>query len=920
MTIKLSVTRRTVGVSILVLAALCLAPAPAAAQFCGVPPCITVTNPSNPAGVSASFQPTTTGVSVNILYDPDGEGPNPGSINLNGSGITTDSTIEIKANTAVGVEPRVVLSSGFMVERWDTAANKVQNGDGSWTVTIKVKPRAVSYTAGTCNPFSCDTNATNDFPAMAIVTISSMEEAGIDASFRTAANGAYISTSGQYFSNPSSTQIANPNNPNAPTTVLQFQVGAPHCKAAGTPDPGNGCPTSELNKTGAFQFRAPAGLIALLGTDAATLAQGSSVTVGGASQPIKPPVQDSDGGLTFESDTPLFSFSTPTVQVSKAAAPAPGPIVPANLTISPTTAVLPPGPTNVIIRGSGFLTGAGVRVNGESAIDATVINSERIEAVLPVLVAGVAEVIVINPNGQIASVAGGFTYPLTLTAISPTSGPMGGGTAVTLTGSYFGAGETVRLGGAALASLAVQSLTSIVATTRPRSAGTVDVVITTLTGQSVTLANAFTYNASDLTITKTGTGTGSVSSSPAGILCGSDCTEKYTSLGNVTLKASPDSDSTFVGWGGDADCSDGVVSLDASRSCTATFVRQPDAAPVDLGTDGLADVFTYHPTTGVWSMETGSGQGAFAARAGAWPANLVGRAGTWSPDWLVRAADFNADKRADMFLYNFGTGTWFRAINDGLGGFTYVTGTWAAGWNTYVVDLDGDGKSDVFLYNPLTGQWFKCLTVGAGEFSYVTGAWPTGREVYPVEWNGDGRADFFLYHGSTGDWLHATNDGGTGFTQLTGSWSPNWGVYVGDFDGNGRSDIFLYNLTTGQYFVATSTGTSFTYVTASFSPNLTIRVLDLDADGRADVFLYNFATGAWQEAFNNGVGGFTLVSGSWSPSWRLFPTDFDGNKRGDLLLYNTTTGTWFQAINTGAGLFKYGTGSWHAGLAIVASR
>ena len=41
------------------------------------------------------------------------------------------------------------------------------------------------------------------------------------------------------------------------------------------------------------------------------------------------------------------------------------------------------------------------------------------------------------------------------------------------------------------------------------------------------------------TVTKAGTGTGTVTSTPAGINCGSTCSASYTSGTSVTLTASP---------------------------------------------------------------------------------------------------------------------------------------------------------------------------------------------------------------------------------------------------------------------------------------------------------------------------------------------------------------------------------------------
>jgi hypothetical protein len=77
-----------------------------------------------------------------------------------------------------------------------------------------------------------------------------------------------------------------------------------------------------------------------------------------------------------------------------------------------------------------------------------------------------------------------------------------------------------------------------------------------------------------LTVNKTGTGIGTVTSDPSGINCGEDCNEAYNQGTNVTLTATPASGSTFGGWSGDADCSDGVVVMNANKTCTATFNPQ----------------------------------------------------------------------------------------------------------------------------------------------------------------------------------------------------------------------------------------------------------------------------------------------------------------------------------------------------------
>jgi hypothetical protein len=80
-------------------------------------------------------------------------------------------------------------------------------------------------------------------------------------------------------------------------------------------------------------------------------------------------------------------------------------------------------------------------------------------------------------------------------------------------------------------------------------------------------------------VSTTGTGSGTVTSSPSGISCGADCSESYASGTSVTLTATPAAGSTFAGWSGDADCSDGSLTMNANRFCTAIFTSCQTCSP-----------------------------------------------------------------------------------------------------------------------------------------------------------------------------------------------------------------------------------------------------------------------------------------------------------------------------------------------------
>ena len=79
-----------------------------------------------------------------------------------------------------------------------------------------------------------------------------------------------------------------------------------------------------------------------------------------------------------------------------------------------------------------------------------------------------------------------------------------------------------------------------------------------------------------LSVVRAGAGTGSVISSPAGISCGTDCSETYDGGTNVTLTATPASGSTFFGWIGCDSVSGATctVTMSAARTVTATFDLQ----------------------------------------------------------------------------------------------------------------------------------------------------------------------------------------------------------------------------------------------------------------------------------------------------------------------------------------------------------
>src|SRR5256884_8904493 len=73
--------------------------------------------------------------------------------------------------------------------------------------------------------------------------------------------------------------------------------------------------------------------------------------------------------------------------------------------------------------------------------------------------------------------------PPTVASVNPNTGPMQGGTSVTITGTNFSGATAVRFGSNAAGSFTVDSATQITATS-PTGVGTVDITVTTEGGRT----------------------------------------------------------------------------------------------------------------------------------------------------------------------------------------------------------------------------------------------------------------------------------------------------------------------------------------------------------------------------------------------------------------------------------------------------
>jgi hypothetical protein len=156
----------------------------------------------------------------------------------------------------------------------------------------------------------------------------------------------------------------------------------------------------------------------------------------------------------------------------------------------------PAGGETVFVNGTGFEKGVDVFFDSWASPDVFYVNSKKLRVVTPAHALGFADVAVRWPGGKVRLLPKGFLYKtdLAVTAVEPATGPIEGGTPVTITGKGF-LKDCGLLFGSRLA-LQVQLVDdqTIFAVTPPGdSAGPADVHVVGAAG-TVSLKDAFVYS------------------------------------------------------------------------------------------------------------------------------------------------------------------------------------------------------------------------------------------------------------------------------------------------------------------------------------------------------------------------------------------------------------------------------------------
>jgi len=398
---------------------------------------------------------------------------------------------------ATGVSFGTAAAASFVVNS-ATSITAISPPEGSSTIDI-----TVSTYGGTSSTSSSDHYTFNaaSSPSVTVVTPSSGSAAG----------GTIVAISGSYFTGASAVDFGS-------TPALSFTVESDNSIIAVAPPLAAG--TSDITVT------TPSGTSSTGSADhfgASAVSQPSSVSVngtvytgGGAVVLITGSGFTSANAVTF-GELPAASFTVLSdTLISAVVPPSPAGTIDVTVTNAGGTASLsgsdrltitaanPPavssasptsgstgGGNTVTVSGSYFTGASAVNFGTLSAVSFTVVNDSTILAVAPPQAAGTYDISVVTPTGtSVVGTSDHYTYSAatapSVSGVSPNSGTSAGGTAVTISGSYFTGASAVQFGAVAASSFTIVSDNQIVAVAPSEAAGTYDITVTTPTGTSST--------------------------------------------------------------------------------------------------------------------------------------------------------------------------------------------------------------------------------------------------------------------------------------------------------------------------------------------------------------------------------------------------------------------------------------------------
>ncbi len=276
------------------------------------------------------------------------------------------------------------------------------------------------------------------------------------------------------------------------------------------------------------------------------------------------------------------------------------------------------------------------------------------------------------------------------------------------------------------------------------------------------------FETARLWVDRIGGGFGTVTSEPAGIDCGEDCTEAFLPGSTITLTATAHAGGTFAGWSGDCTglgtC---VLPMDGERTVNAWF--NPPGVAGKIVYECNADICVMNEDGTDARNLTHSSYGEYAP--------------SLSPDGTTIV--FMAHKLPDNPDNNFEIVT-MKVDGSDLTQVTHSEGSTAGQlWHNYDPDWSPDGSKIVFAGKRAEAdRWQQIFTINADgtDETMITPHEFNVRRDNPV-WSPDGTKIAYTWWGGIGQDIHVVNPDGTGDVNISPSgdfaddrsaaWSPD---------------------------------------------------------------------------------------------------------------------------------------------------
>jgi len=442
-------------------------------------------------------------------------GTAPTSVNVTGPSTATAGTAYSATASAVGADPAATYSLAPGAPGWLS----VDASTGAVTGLVPPGTTTFSYSVVATNGTGSVTSTQQTVAVSAptpVVTV-------LSASSGPVAGGNTITITGTGFTGATKVGFGPKNsteftvvNDTTITALVPPQAAGTHNVVVTTRGGASATVTADL-----YTYLPPAPVITALSAASGPVAGGNTITITGsgftgATKVAFGPVAST--GVSVLNDTTITALVPPqaagthnvtvtgpggtsaTVSADRYTYVVPVTPVPTITALSASMGLTSGGNT-ITITGTGFLGATKVSFGPVTSSAVTVVNDTTITALVPPQAAGTHNVAVTGPGGTSATVAADrYSYVISapvpvVTGLSASSGPVTGGSTITITGTGFLGATKVSFGPANSTEFTVVNDTTITALVPPEAAATHNVVVTGPGGTSATVASdRYTYS------------------------------------------------------------------------------------------------------------------------------------------------------------------------------------------------------------------------------------------------------------------------------------------------------------------------------------------------------------------------------------------------------------------------------------------